>query len=37
MELGVRTLLLLALSDGPHFGLELIGGVKARSRGRMRS
>jgi DNA-binding PadR family transcriptional regulator len=36
MELGVRTLLLLALSDGPHFGLELIGGVKARSRGRMR-
>ena len=36
MELGVRTVLLLALSDGPEFGLELIASVEARSRGRIR-
>jgi PadR family transcriptional regulator PadR len=34
MEVGTRTLLLLGLSDGPAFGLELIARVKARSRGR---
>jgi len=36
MELEVRTVLLLALSDGPGFGLELIADVEERSRGRMR-
>jgi DNA-binding PadR family transcriptional regulator len=36
MELGVGTVLLLALTDGPEFGLELIAGVEARSRGRIR-
>jgi len=36
MELGVRTVLLLALSQGPEFGLELIARVEARSRGRIR-
>jgi PadR family transcriptional regulator PadR len=34
MELGTRTLLLLALSEGPAFGLELIARVEARSEGR---
>jgi DNA-binding PadR family transcriptional regulator len=36
MELGVRTVLLLTLSDGPGFGLELIDRAGARSRGRIR-
>lgn len=36
MELGARTVLLLALSQGPEFGLELISRVEARSRGRIR-
>ena len=36
MELGVRTVLLLALSEGPEFGLELIARVEAQSRGRIR-
>jgi len=36
VELGVRTVLLLALSQGPEFGLELIARVEARSRGRIR-
>ena len=36
MDLGVRTVLLLALSQGPEFGLGLIARVEARSRGRIR-
>jgi len=36
MDLGVRTVLLLALSEGPEFGLELIENARARSRGRIR-
>jgi len=36
MELGARTVLLLALSEGPEFGLELISRVEALSRGRIR-
>ncbi|MGH9392155.1 MAG: PadR family transcriptional regulator, partial [Vicinamibacteria bacterium] len=35
MDLGARTLLLLALSEGPGYGLELIARRKGRSRGRM--
>jgi PadR family transcriptional regulator PadR len=36
MELEVRTVLLLALAEGPAFGLELVDRVKERSRGRIR-
>ncbi len=36
MGLEVRTVLLLALSEGPEFGLGLIARVEARSRGRIR-
>ncbi len=35
MDLGARTALLLALREGPGFGLELIALVKARTRGRV--
>ena len=36
MELEVSSAVLLALSDGPAFGLELIADVEARSGGRIR-
>jgi PadR family transcriptional regulator PadR len=36
MEVGTRTLLLLGLSEGPAFGLELMARIEARSRGRFR-
>jgi DNA-binding PadR family transcriptional regulator len=36
MELGAETALLLALTHGPGFGLELIGRVSKRSEGRVR-
>ncbi len=35
MDLGTRTALLLALREGPGFGLELIARVEARTRGRV--
>ncbi len=36
MDLGVRTVLLLLLSEGPEFGLDLISRAEERSRGRIR-